>query len=1056
MYRGLRWTRRIFGGLGLAALILSAFAGENAAGNSLALVGFLALAAACLAGWLEIPAELQSPQGDPSAPPTSGKDWLVLGLVAALSAIIIQSWFHWGSVIATGDVAPAAGTAWISRLFSPITWTESILGGPSFSEGQLPWATVLGVVHFFSGSPELAQRIWYTLLFSGAAVAAFSLMRLMGLGIVPGLVGSAAYVLSPYVVSNVDYNPTYLAALGLLVALPTLIFAAARGRLRVLAASALIGLAAPLVGYVYQNPPLVGMILALFIASPFLVRLMYGRELGRRAFRTTFLGLVFLAALSAYWLVPAAIHTRFVSSGQLAPIASWSWTEIRATVRNAFWLNGTWGWPYPEYYPFSWRYDTLPLSVVKFGLPIFAFSALLLADATTHVRPRWSLSRLGLVVTASLVSLGVILVSTGTNQPGATVFTFLYQLPFGWLLREPVRFLMIVGVTYALLVAISVESVLATAPALGRQVAGWASRLPASGRRVAGMASGLPATFVLLVIAAIALTGFPVITGEIVPDNRPLLPSAHVHVPNYWPKMAQYIDDIKVAGPVLILPPDDFYQMPYSWGYYGNDAFISDLMARPAIVPNPQGYTRASDQLLSAIDLIATSTLNRQWTEAERVLAAVGTRLILVRGDIQPSFGSRGIMPPAALSESLSQAPNFRLIRQIGPLQLFEFDGVTQEEAQLAPAYVTTNTSTPDLRLLSLIPPGASLVSAPSDAETSSAAVQAPPIGDWGISGDALTWDIPIHKGLSYTLAALDSTVVTQSGIAQTDAPVAPAPSPNQLLSHTVNGTDLRVALNGEPALQVGASSTDAWIPGRECSYVLASVGVPFTAERLPSGGPGGLSALEISSRAGGACESQQLRWTAGPIVLSLLTQHTAGAPPQVCLWEFGPQRCASIPPMRSGASWTRYQTAIRPDPGTTALSLLLINGPSSSQSVNAFADLHVLRLPSLPTIVLIGLQDPATSSPNELLLTHTNFSSDWQGPASARHVLVDGMLNGWLVPTSASSLGVRYGPDGLVRGALIASAIGYFLVAVLFVWLIAGAKLRSRVGWKRRDTKAQ
>ena len=61
-------------------------------------------------------------------------------------------------------------------------------------------------------------------------------------------------------------------------------------------------------------------------------------------------------------------------------------------------------------------------------------------------------------------------------------------------------------------------------------------------------------------------------TGAIAPDHRPVLPSTHVSVPAYWTAMASYLNGSAPPGNLLVLPEDDFYQMPYTWGYYGADA----------------------------------------------------------------------------------------------------------------------------------------------------------------------------------------------------------------------------------------------------------------------------------------------------------------------------------------------------------------------------------------------------------------------------------------------------------------------------------------------------
>jgi hypothetical protein len=62
-----------------------------------------------------------------------------------------------------------------------------------------------------------------------------------------------------------------------------------------------------------------------------------------------------------------------------------------------------------------------------------------------------------LALAAATAALAIIFLSTGTNPPGNTLFDRLYGLPFGWLLREPGRFLVVAALAYAVLVAVEVE-----------------------------------------------------------------------------------------------------------------------------------------------------------------------------------------------------------------------------------------------------------------------------------------------------------------------------------------------------------------------------------------------------------------------------------------------------------------------------------------------------------------------------------------------------------------------------------------------------------------------
>jgi len=175
--------------------------------------------------------------------------------------------------------------------------------------------------------------------------------------------------------------------------------------------------------------------------------------------------------------------------------------------------------------------------------------------------------------------------STGTNPPGNIIFDPLYGLPYGWLLREPGRFLMVAALGYSLLIAavidVAVESQFLAELQSRSHVAAASLRMswlalrlsfPKRRRLVSAIGlsepalrltrSALPLVITAVSIACVVSLGFPMYTGAVVPDNRPLLPPAHVSMPAYWQEMARYVDGIPRQGGVLIMPPDDYYAMP--------------------------------------------------------------------------------------------------------------------------------------------------------------------------------------------------------------------------------------------------------------------------------------------------------------------------------------------------------------------------------------------------------------------------------------------------------------------------------------------------------------
>jgi hypothetical protein len=71
----------------------------------------------------------------------------------------------------------------------------------------------------------------------------------------------------------------------------------------------------------------------------------------------------------------------------------------------------------------------------------------------------------------------------------------------------------------------------------------------------------------------------------------------------------------------------------------------------------------------------------------------------------------------------------------------------------------------------------------------------------------------------------------------------------------------------------------------------------------------------------------------------------------------------------------------------------------------------------------------PPTTSALRLTTYPTSYSAQWQGPSGAKHVLVDGLANGWIGPKSYP-VPPRYTPAALVHFGLITTLAGLVVLA--------------------------
>jgi hypothetical protein len=109
--------------------------------------------------------------------------------------------------------------------------------------------------------------------------------------------------------------------------------------------------------------------------------------------------------------------------------------------------------------------------------------------------------------------------------------------------------------------------------------------------------------------------------------------------------------------------------------------------------------------------------------------------------------------------------------------------------------------------------------------------------------------------------------------------------------------------------------------------------------------------------------------------------------------------------------------------------------------TIAEYANIRIAEVPALPSFVLFA--DPENQAPSSLRLVveSSSFTTEW-GSSNGRHVLVDGMLNGWLVPLESPSVGAFYRPAGVFMAAQWTSLIALVVLALLaarnWVWLPA------------------
>lgn len=984
-------ARRVLSALGLILLASLPATERLPVSNLLGTGAVLLFAAAAIAGLIET-RRRDTAADARRTPPSRRQWWYAYGALALVCVGIVQLWYIPNGSLAGGDVPPPEGVQWLPHLFEPWSWSGANLGGPS-TPVQTPWAVVVAVVHALGGSEVLAQRIWYSVLFAAVAFSGMTLARTLRLRPAFAAVAGAVYVLNPWVFSNASDDPPFYAALAMVALWASVVLATADGRMSIRRGAALILLSAPLIAYVDENPPMIVALLVGTVLAAILALLLTGRPAVVRLARFFALVLPLGLLINAFWIVPALVQLKVVNSGGLASVSSWDWTQARATIPNGFWLNNNWAWSYSDYFPFAHWYDQFPLNFGKYLWALLAFASLLVC---TGGRRRIRVASLVALITAFIVFF-----STGIRFPGSVVFDVVYRLPLGWLLREPGRFLFAAGLGYGILIGITAES---TRERLGRL------------RLARGWASDRHLTFPVAAVSYLGLAAlsFPLFVGAVVPVPQLAGASARVQVPRYWLAMSDYLNQSAPPGRLLVLPVDDFYQMPYTW-YYGVDQFIPNLIARDTVDPVAQGYIPATSELIDAVSVLSSALIEHRWDAVQHLAQVLGIRNVLVRGDIRTDIPGRTITAPGGLAAALDADPFATDLHNAGALRLYQLAA-----SPVAPPQVVTDTSeTPNLKVLEVLPSNSHLVQ--HTPLPGSALVQELPSPDqWTLTGRDLSTTVTLPADRTYYVDLLD-----KDG-AQTPFPIQQtAQATGGQLTVTARTVGDRATLTfvqplGPSLVGNGSLFGQPWTSVGDCFDVQPGL-AGLQAYAVPGAAPDQSGALRLVAPSDSACVDRALSWTHGPVLLDLWMRQVRGGSPRFCLYQVPLGTCAPAPAVPQGPGWQHYRALVQPQPGTASLALFLYaDSVLNTPSITDYAELNVSSLPLGETPVVMAAPRPTAPTP-ALTLSGQAYSALWSAPGT--HVLVDGLTNGWLEGQPSAT--PVYRPTELLRAVdLVALAI--------------------------------
>ncbi|HEV2908117.1 MAG TPA: hypothetical protein VGX02_02505 [Candidatus Eremiobacteraceae bacterium] len=367
-----------------------------------------------------------------------------------------------------------------------------------------------------------------------------------------------------------------------------------------------------------------------------------------------------VAVLVNAWWAYAAYITLYANGGSalqtfVGPLA-WSFVDHRASILNMLSMQGLWSYDVPGYFPWTHEYAS-GFRLIALYLPaMFAALAILFSPYRRRV---W------LLVAICAVSL---FLGKGYHQPFGDVNAFLYKMvPFFWLLRDPQE---ATGITlYLSLFTLAGVGVTQLSTFAGKIVGGFRD-----GRRYAdaAMAGAWGLLMVLLVSNSIA-----VLRGDVIPATWLNGTAKSVLTPpTYWRQAADFLNAQPGYSRVLLLPNDDFYAMPYAWGYYGVDTVAQTWIERPVLVvaPDAFGWFGGSPALRLLYGQLLDEIRTGSSGSIEPWFSTLDVGWILQRNDVVWSSPERHIVAPSVINAYLRQRPAIRKVASFGALDLYRVD----------------------------------------------------------------------------------------------------------------------------------------------------------------------------------------------------------------------------------------------------------------------------------------------------------------------------------------------------------------------------------------------
>ncbi|HQZ86798.1 MAG TPA: hypothetical protein PLB21_14390, partial [Actinomycetota bacterium] len=145
---------------------------------------------------------------------------------------------------------------------------------------------------------------------------------------------------------------------------------------------------------------------------------------------------------------------------------------------------------------------------------------------------------------------------------------------------------------------------------------------------------------------------------------------------------AEKVDADPRPGKVLVLPLDDYYQMPTTWGFFGVDSIANLLITHPVVTPKPDGYFGDTPGFKAEVTAIETGLMSGDLAGARSLLDAAGISDVIIRHDLVRGLPARTFADDRVLTAAIARVPG--MTQEVdGPLELWRVGDGTSPTVRL-------------------------------------------------------------------------------------------------------------------------------------------------------------------------------------------------------------------------------------------------------------------------------------------------------------------------------------------------------------------------------------